>query len=60
MTKSNSEKLEAHYVCGQCGEEVYYLRGKKAPKECPECGWRHQARKKYSVPSEFRLSLKKY
>lgn len=60
MTKNKSKDIETFYVCGQCGEEVYHLRSKKSPKECPDCGWRHGPRKKYSVPSEVRLNLNKY
>lgn len=60
MTKRTSDTREKHYVCGQCGEEVYYLVKKNPPDVCPECGWRHKARKKYSVPSEVRLNLNNY
>jgi rubrerythrin len=60
MSQRTDKTKESHYICGQCGEEVYYVIGKKEPDKCPECGWRHKSRKKYSVPSEVRLSLKKY
>lgn len=61
MTSERTEnKREHHYVCGQCGNEQYAIIGQEPPVPCVDCGWAHRDLKKYDLPSEIKLDLKKY
>lgn len=45
------------YVCGQCGDEQYYLIDEEPPVPCPDCGWEHKSVRKYDLPSEIKVDL---
>lgn len=55
-----TKDLQTFYVCGQCETEIFYLKTQEPPSKCPECGWKHQAKEKYDVPSEKKIDLRKY
>ena len=57
MTDRNSDRKYAWYICGQCGYEVYHLKSEPRPNPCPECGWEHETKNKYNIPSEVKLDL---
>lgn len=48
------------YICGQCKDKQYYLVNEAPPIPCPDCGWCHKDRLKYSLPSEVKLDLSQY
>lgn len=56
MSKNKGDE-QSWYVCGQCGDEQYYLTGEEAPVPCPDCGWAHKARKQRDVPPEIKVDL---
>ena len=67
MAKRTEENNQNSYICGQCNLEVLYSINDERPEVCPECnfstystGWKHQSRKKDSVPSTIKLDLTKY
>ena len=55
MTRRKDDE-QRFYVCGQCGDEQYYLVGEEPPVPCPDCGWNHKAREK-ELPAEIKLDL---
>ena len=48
------------YVCGQCKTKIYYLVTDSPPDKCPECGWKHKAKKKSDIPRNIKLNLNNY
>lgn len=56
MAKNKGDE-QKFYICGQCGDEQYYLIGEEPPVPCPDCGWVHKARKKHDIPAEIKVDL---
>lgn len=37
MRKKIREDEQTYYICGQCGEKIFYLKTDEPPVPCPEC-----------------------
>jgi len=60
MSERTSKDEQSFYICGQCNDKQYYIKGENPPVPCPDCGWHHKDKRKYEVPSEIKLDLTKY
>lgn len=53
----NQEDRQRYYICGQCKDKQYYLVNEEPPIPCPDCGYIHKDRDKYSVPSRIKIDI---
>ena len=56
---TNISRKYAWYKCGRCNHDIYYLKSETRPNPCTECGWEHETKRIYEIPSVVRLDLAK-
>lgn len=58
MSENKQDRKLLYYVCGWCGDMITYAKGEGRPNPCPNCGWTHEDKHKYTdVPSDIKLDL---